>query len=288
VDDPLVAGLVGEDVHWRTPLQLFGGLHYLVLAGRASWDDVRTALRDEGDFLREWLASEKVQTNEVRRCWLLLPCFLEIVRRTGAAGLDCVELGCSGGLNLLWDRYGARYANGGWPGPLQIAGEERTPVPGDVLALGPPVRSRVGVDLDPPDLRTEDGVRLLKSFVWAGQEERLDLLDRAVAIWRESPPEVIAGDLVDELPGLLSRRSDDALLLVWETSALGYLPQERRDRVRELLAAAGEEAPLAFVHGGSPRGDEAGYALMLQLWPGGEPVEIALGDFHGAWLDWRQ
>ena len=35
------------------PLQLFGGLHYLVLAGRASWDDVGAAVGEREDFLRE-------------------------------------------------------------------------------------------------------------------------------------------------------------------------------------------------------------------------------------------
>jgi hypothetical protein len=285
-DDPRVAALIGDDVGWREPLQLFSGLHYLVLSDRASWEEPQAALSDEEEFLREWLARELVQTNEVRRCWLLLPCFLEIARRTGAAAIDCVELGCSAGLNLLWDRYGSRYANGAWPGPLQLGGEERAAVPADLLALRPRVRSRVGVDLDPPDLHTEEGVRLLKSFIWAGQDERLDLLDRAVAIWRENPPEIVVGDLVDELPSLLDRRRDDTLLIVWETATLGYLPDERRDRVGPILASAGKEAPLAFVHSGSARAGGEGYSLVVQIWPDGSPSEVAYGDFHGAWMEW--
>src|SRR5919109_246302 len=90
------AALVGDDVDWRVPLQLFSGLHYLVLSGRASWDDVPGALHDKRDFLLDWLATERVQTNEVSRCWWLVPCFLEVARRTGCDVFDCVELGCSG------------------------------------------------------------------------------------------------------------------------------------------------------------------------------------------------
>jgi len=256
-------------------LQLFSGLHYLVLAGRASWEDVHGALRDESGFLDEWVATERVQTNEPRRCWWLVPCFLEGARRTDAEQFDCIELGCSAGLNLLWDRYGYEYASGSLEGSPVFSGEERgRPVPVGEL---PRVRSRVGVDLAPPDLRTEEGIHVLKSFVWVGQEQRLADLDAAIEVWRRDPPEIVAGDLVDELPGLLERRSDDAVLLVWETAALGYLPEERQERTRDLLA----QADCVFIHTGQPQdGSHDYYGLYV-----GED-EVAHAEFHGAWIEW--
>ena len=33
-------------------------------------------------------------------------------------------------------------------------------------------------------------------------------------------------------------------------------------------------------------GSDDYYGLRLQIWPGGEQVEVAHGDWHGAWLDW--
>jgi hypothetical protein len=270
-DEPLLP----DEVDWRYPLQLFSGLHYLVLAGRASWDDVGAALRDEADFLREWVATERVQTNEPRRCWWLVPCFLEVARRMGASVFDCVELGCSAGLNLLWDRYGYEYAAGSLEGSPVFSGEEKgRPVP--VAAL-PLVRSRVGVDLAPPDLSTDEGVHLLKSFVWAEQEQRLADLDAAIQVWRRDPPEVVVGDLVDELPGLLARRRDDGVLLVWETAALGYLPEERYKLARALLA----EADCVFVRTGQPQdGSHDYYGLYV------DDDEVAHAEFHGAWIEW--
>ncbi|HET7568849.1 MAG TPA: DUF2332 domain-containing protein [Gaiellaceae bacterium] len=289
-DDSLLVALVGDEVAGRTPLQLFAGLHYLVLSGRGAWDDVRAMLRDESEFLAGWLAEQHVQTNEVGRCRWLLPCFLEVARRTGAEAVDCVELGCSGGLNLLWDRYGYRYERGAWGAgsSLVLAGEERAPVPAELLALAPAVRSRVGVDRDPPDLRDDDAVRVLQAFVWPGEHERLERLDAAVAIWREDPPDIAVGEMVDLLPALLERRRDDALLLVWQSAALNYLPREGQQRVRELLAEAGEEGPLAFVETWRPLdGSHDHYGLFVQIWPSGERVEVAHADFHGAWLAWR-
>ena len=205
--------------------------------------------------------------------------------RRGAARL--VELGCSAGLNLLWDRYGYALRARPRPGRPVLSGEERATVPAELLALAPRVRSRVGVDLEPPDLRTEHGVRLLKAFVWAGQEERLRLLDRAVEVWRAGPPEVVRGDMLDELPALLARRRDDGLLVVWQTAALNYLPRERRARVRATIAAAAADGPLAFVETARPNdGSHTHYGLFVQIWPGGSRIELAHADFHGAWLAW--
>lgn len=246
-----------------------------MLAGRASWGDVGSALRDESDFLAEWIATERVQTNEPRRCWWLVPCFFEVARRTGAEVFDCLELGCSAGLNLLWDRYGYEYAAGTVEGSPMFDGEERgKPVP---VAPLPRVGSRVGVDLAPPDLHRDEGVRLLKAFVWVGQQQRLADLDAAIEVWRRDPPAIVVGDLVDELPRLLERRSDDAQLLVWETAVFGYLPEERRERARELIA----EADCVFVHTGRP-GDESNdyYGLFV------DDDEVAHAEFHGAWIEW--
>jgi hypothetical protein len=267
--------LLPDDVDWRYPLQLFSGLHYLVLSGRASWDDVRGALRDETDFLREWVATERVQTNEPRRCWWLVPCFLEVARRTGADAFDCVELGCSAGLNLLWDRYGYEYAAGAFEGSPVFRGEEcGKPVP---VGARPRIRSRIGVDLAPPDLNTDEGVQLLKAFVWAGQEQRLADLDATIEVWRRHPPEIVVGDLVDELPKLLERQDGDAVLLVWETAVFGYLPPENRERARALLA----DSDCVFVYTGQPQdGSNDYYGLYV------DDDEVAHAEFHGAWIEW--
>jgi hypothetical protein len=232
-----------------------------------------------------------VQTNEVQRSWLLLPCFLEVGSRTGAEAFDLLELGTSGGLNLLWDRFRYRYAEGVWgrhEAPLELEGAERGAVPAELLRRAASVRSRVGIDVAPVDLTTDEGVALVKSFVWADQTWRLDLLDRAVEAFRADPPEIRRGNLVAELPALLERRDDDALMLVWQTAVFSYLSVDERRAAREALARAGAEGRLALVEATRPLdGSDDYYGLRVQIWPGGERVELAHGDWHGAWLDWR-
>jgi hypothetical protein len=76
-------------------------------------------------------------------------------------------------------------------------------------------------------------------------------------------------------------------MLLWQTAVFGYLTGEERQTVRQTLAAAGAEAPLALVEAARPAdGSDDYYGLRIQVWPGGEQVELAHGDWHGAWLDW--
>jgi hypothetical protein len=221
---------------------------------------------------------------------MLLPCFLEVARRTGADQFDLIELGPSAGFNLLWDDYRYRYVNGTW-GPagaqLELAGEERRAVPRELLRLLPHVRSRVGIDSEPLDVTRPDATLLLKAFVWPDQEWRLELLDRAVGAVRGRRPPIVKGDVVEELPRLLAARRRDGLTLVYQTAVLGYLPSERRHLVFEALDAAGANGGLAYVGTHSPLDEsETYYGLAVALWPGGAREVVAHADFHGSWLEW--
>ncbi|MBD0330411.1 MAG: DUF2332 domain-containing protein [Thermoleophilia bacterium] len=288
--EPRVARLVrgwARDV----PLRLLGGLHYLVLAGEARWDGVDAALAAHEDFLRRFVAEQPVQTNEVQRSWVLLPCFLRVAERAGADALDLVELGPSAGLNLVWDRYRYAYRAGEWGearAPLVLRGEERGPVPGSLLAQRPCVRRRLGIDRAPVDVTGDEGARLLECFVWAGQDERLRRLRLAVDAVRRDPPELVRGDFVELLPEVLASRAADALTVVFQSAALGYVDDAGRTRVRRVLRREGRRGLLAFVSAGRPRRDEPVWGLRIVVWPDGEREFVGHADYHGAWIDWER
>ena len=282
----MVGEIVGPEPAWDVPLRLLGGLHYLVLGGDADWDD---PLELHREFLTEFVRTQGVQTNEVQRSWVLLPLFLRVAERTGAEVFDLVELGPSAGLNLVWDRYRYRYEAGEWgsrDARLTLSAEEKKPVPGSLLGLQPRVRRRLGIDVDPIDVTTEVGARLLKCFVWAGQDERLYRLERAIESLRLDPPELVRADFAEELPRVLAARADDALTVVFQTAALGYLTDEGRGRVREALNVAGSDGKLVFVGSGNPRSGEHHWGLRIVYFPGGEREFAGEADYHGAWLDW--
>jgi hypothetical protein len=289
--DPRIGELVESPPRWDAPLRLLAALHRLVLEGRAGWDDVSDTLEREADFLRDYVGHVEIQTNEVQRSWILLPCFLELARRSGTAVFDLVELGASAGLLLFWDRYRYRYRAGEWgpsDAPLELAGEERGEVPGDLLRLKPRLRRRVGIDLRPLDLRRADDLLLLKSFVWAGQEDRLARLDAAAEAVVEDPPELVEGDFVELLPRELARRDEGALMVVLNSAALGYVDEAGRQAVRDALQRAGADGPLAYLTATEPAdGSDNYWGLAVELWPGGARRELAHADFHGAWLNWH-
>jgi len=100
------------------PLRIGGGLHALRLGGDAALDAVyppaepgetafRTAildaLRRHDAFLTDWISSPP-QTNEIRRSAALIPAARAASERFGLP-IRLSELGASGGLNLMWDRF---------------------------------------------------------------------------------------------------------------------------------------------------------------------------------------
>jgi len=283
-DDPRVDALL-PDLRWDVPLRLLGGLHALVLEGRASWDDVGAALERDGDFLGRFAAEQRVQTNEAQRCWALLPAFLSLADERP---LDLLELGPSAGLNLYWDRYRYAYRTGSWgpaEAPLELSGDDRRPPPRALFARRVEVVRRRGIDLEPVDVTTAEGARLLEAFVWPDQAERRERLRLAIDVVRADPPELVRGDYVDELPRLLADRLPGTQLVVFQTASTQYLTGPELVRLREALHHAGRVEPFCTVGSGRAPEDD-GYALEVERWPGGQRERLGVFDYHGAWLDW--
>jgi hypothetical protein len=147
------------------------------------------------------------------------------------------------------------------------------------------VARRRGVDRNPVDVTTEEGSRLLQSFVWADQSERLERLRAAIDVVRAEPPELIRGDYVRDLPELLRDRVPGAQLVVYETASTQYLSRDQRTALHEAMHQAGLDEPLTFLTTRSNSGEDH-YTLEAWTWPGGERREVEHFDFHGAWLQW--
>jgi hypothetical protein len=254
-----------------------------VLAGQASWADVGGALQLHRAFLSRWAEEQDVQTNEVQRSWALLPGFLSL---TDGRPLDLLELGPSAGLNLMWDRYRYRYATGGWgAGTLELAGDDRSSPPAELLAHGVTVARRRGIDLNPVDVTTDHGARLLQAFIWADQAPRLERLRSAIEVVRQDPPELLRGDYVESLPGLLADRREGTQLVVFQTASTMYLDPGATGRLRGALHTAGRDEPLVYLTAGQAPDDD-GFALEVERYPDGRSKRLGVFDFHGEWLDW--
>ena len=289
-DDPIVAAIVGDRRPlWEAPLRLFGGVHYLELSGvvQHPWPKLRGVLEANRDWLARFVAEQPVQTNEVQRCWGLLPGFLFVA---DGRPIDLIELGPSGGLNLYWDRYRYRYGERTWgspDAPLELSGESEDGPPLELLEKQVVVRGRVGIDRRPVDVTTDHGAHLLEAFVWADQTDRLDRLGKAISIARADPPRLMQGDYVEVLPPLLAERDLDALTIVYHSASTMYISGEQRRSLDVAIEQEGERGSLARVTY-EPTGEVTyeGFVLEAQVWAGDGLHRLAHVAPHGGSLEW--
>ena len=287
------------------PLRLAGGLHALVLSGRApvlaeayaAGQDgaantgalesaLKDTLRDHGEELLPWLQSPP-QTNEVRRSAALIAAGHWLAARFGLPFV-LSELGASAGLNLIWDRY-ALTAAGMRLGPsdaaLQLAPDWTGAAP-----EGPPPRiaARAGVDLNPLD-PDHDRLRLL-AYLWAGQADRIERTRHAAAEAARLRHRITQGDAAEWLAARLQTPHPGHLHLIFHTVVWQYFPPALQARCTALLEAAGRnatrDAPIAHL-AMETDGAGPGASIALRLWPGGERLHLGRADFHGRWIDWQ-
>ena len=296
--DPAALELVPTEPSWDVPHRLLAAVRLLAARGEVEdfeassdpWAVFRSVLLEHGDWIAHFVHAQPVQTHVVQRCWVLLPLFLTIAR-VAQKPLDLIELGASGGLNLLWDRFFYRYRAGTWGeagSGVSLSGEERVPIPPDLLKVEVAIRSRRGIDLNPVDVRSEDGLRLLRAF--RKNDRYAALLDAATKVFREEPPELMRGNYLDLLPGLLRQRGAGSLTVVYQTHSTVYLSDEERHRLRLIIDSAGREGPLGWISTPTPEehGERRGdYPLELAMWPDGTRRIVARTNVEATWLVWQ-
>ena len=249
------------------------------------YDGLRRVLLADDGPVRRTILTRSTQTNEVGRLANLTPLF------AGFEGpLALIEVGASAGLCLYPDRYD--YA---WPplgdlvgsgGPtLTCVVEGDVPVP----AAHPDVAWRGGVDLNPLDVTDPDAMAWLATLVWPEQDDRRSRLLAAIDVARADPPRIVAGDLLEELPGLLDEAAGHGNPVVFHSAVIAYLDHEERERFAKLIRGLVAEGRCRWVSNEAPGvvpgldlDPRVGARFLLAL--DGRPVAWAHG--HGHDLTW--
>ena len=307
----------------RVPVLFFAAVHSLLLdepgAELAQWyPNLTTDQRSPADpalatvfrqyvsdrrpELEELVATRTTQTNEVGRCAFLLPALALLADEVGRLGH--LDVGASGGLNLLLDRYEYRYRlddgeqTVGGPSTVVLECDVRGDMP--VPAQLPEIVSRCGVDRRPIDVTDRGEAHWLEACVWPDQADRFHRLVAAIDLARRDPPELLAGDAVTSLRPAVERVGASAHPVVTNSWVLNYLTAAQRVDYLAELDAIGAERDLSWVYAEAPALipelpnepdpiDAHRTVLSMARWRDGQRVvdHLATCHPHGFWIHWR-
>jgi hypothetical protein len=266
----------------RQPNLLFAAARYL-LGEPPDPAALHALVSDRDGDLAGVMLARRTQTNEAARCATLLPALAMLPQP-----LALVEVGASAGLTLLPDKYSYDYDGhqvaGTDPRAPVLACQPRGPVP--FPARVPEVAWRAGLDLNPLDVTSDDDVRWLQCLVWPGETGRQERLSAAIETARRDPPPLHRGDLLTDLPDLVSEAPRDATVVIYHSAVLGYVRRADRAAFAETVRGFGavwlsNEGPGVLPGTGIPGCDPHGFVLVKDgNWT------VALTESHGAWIEW--
>ena len=235
----------------KQPNLVFAAARWHGVPAPGPYAGLREALLGDNGRVRATILERSTQTNEVGRLATLLPAFA-LAAPSGPVVL--IEVGASAGLNLFPDRWGYdwRTEEGrlelGRPPFLVCEVTGTAPLP---HAL-PQVSWRAGVDLHPLDVTDADAMAWLETLVWPEQDERRERLAHAIAVARAEPPRIVPGDLLDELPGLVTEAAAYGTVVVFHSAVAAYLSVPDRERMHAMLSGLVAERPCHWVSNEAP------------------------------------
>jgi hypothetical protein len=252
-DAELVA-LAGHGQASARAMHLLSAVHYLLLEdpddplGRffatltpdpappeAAFPELQRFCREHRCAILALMASRTVQTTFVERCRAMVAPFSLVADQAGEP-LNVVEIGCSAGVLLTFDRYAYEFAGRGRLGapdaPLTLAGELHG---GPALRI-PTLGTRTGIDLHPIDAHSEDQRRWLLALCFPEYREQQARLAIALEEVARADIRMLQGDALDLLPGVLDETASP--LCVFHSACLFYWSAEAREALDRVLARA--------------------------------------------------
>lgn len=246
LDDPEVLTWIGSlPPVKQQPNLVFAAARWHGVPAPGPYSGLRRALLTDGS-IRATILTRATQTNEVGRLATLVPAFATVAEGGPVALL---EVGASAGLCLYPDRY--RYE---WKTEDGVVSAGEGPVLECDVAGDPPLPERAvqvawrgGIDLNPLDVRDDDAMRWLQTLVWPEQDHRRGRLADAIAVARREPPDLLAGDLLAELPALVERAGENGPVVVFHSAVIAYLEPDDRARFHLMMTGLVEAGRCHWV-----------------------------------------
>ncbi|PKR76768.1 DUF2332 domain-containing protein [Halalkalibacillus sediminis] len=288
------------------PNLLFGAVHYLQLKGNShglkefyqSLVDNPQPPKEAFPYFKDFcqkhrneiislLETKLVQTNEVRRCAYLYPAFCYIHEKVKRP-LALIEIGTSAGLQLLFDHYQYSYETeevfGDRKSDVFVTSEVRSEQPPFLYDTPPPVSYRFGLDLHINDLSDPEDELWLKALIWPDHSHRRDLFENASEYVKSNPLNLIEGDGVALLPGIVEQIPQESVICVFHTHVANQIPDEGKAQLVQTIDYIGEKRDIFHLYNNMYDAE-----LHLDYIVGGDKTTETIGQTngHGRWFEWR-
>lgn len=287
------------------PNLLFGAVHYLLLNGKENplgryypslkidpegpeyaFPAFRKFALGHANEIESILSERLVQTNEVQRSAYLFPAILTTHRLFENKPISLIELGASAGFNLLWDLYAYQYNEdepvGLLTSSLKLTSSFRGDKRPDFSGLMPTISRRIGIDLHPVDLMDKDQVLWLQALVWPEHFERRARLNKAVRIAMINPLDMVTGDAVEALPGVLAEIPASEVAYVYHTWVANQMSEAQREKLLQIVDEFGQKQDIVHIHTNiEPH-------LHATIYRNDERIDMPLAkvDGHARWIEW--
>ena len=253
-DDPAMLDLARHAMAGSRATHLYSAVHYLLLGEpgdplaryfatidadplppAGAYAELSRFCRQHRDELRELLRQRSVQTTYAERCRAILPPMCEVARAAGEP-LNLIEIGCSAGVLLVFDKF-AYHLNGqgviGDPdAPLLLEGD----LQGGPQLFIPRIGRRVGLDLHTIDATSTDERRWLLALCFPELRDEQLRLAKALDVVAATDITFHEGDALHQLPAAVAATPDP--LCIFHSACLFYWSPEARAALEEMLIAA--------------------------------------------------
>lgn len=239
------------------------------------------------ESLLELFKTKLVQTNEVRRCSYLYPMFTEIYKEQRKP-LALIEIGTSAGLQLGVDQYNYFYNEEievtNTPSGLTIPSKNiGDPLPSSIHS-SPIVKTRIGIDLNPINIKNKRELKWLQALIWPEHHERREMLTQAAQVINQLEIEFLRGDAIAKLEDVCASVNEDEQIVVFHTHVANQIPKQGREELMAKLASISKERPLYHCY--NNMFDEK---LHQDYLVDGNVMEIRVMksvDGHARWFNW--
>lgn len=253
-DDPEILELARHGMAAAPPVHLFTAAHYLLLGGiddplaryfptlaenplppDEAWPHFRRFALAQRDVIRELLRTRTVQMTYVERCRVLVPPMAHVADIAGEP-LNIIELGCSAGVLLTFDKYAYELREGERIGPADAPFVLKGEMYGGPRLRLPRIGSRTGIDLNLIDAHSEEDRRWMLATCFPELRGEQRRLAQAMEIVAATDIRWLEGDALVHVPHVLAEVPDP--VCVYHSACLMYWPAEAKEALDEELRKA--------------------------------------------------